>query len=215
MKIRKIGWNSFLISGNDISALTDPLETYKVLGSFSKSKADICLFTKYDKAIKKGIVEDNNLETKVLPEKREKIIEIYSPGEYEAGGLMIRRGIGDDFYIIDEGTLRILYMGGIDNTFDPKRVKGFGDVDVVILPVGDGEKYLSFENIERVLSNTDPAILIPCIYKGEGKSSEGLKGKEEFIKHFGFANVREENYLNVDRRKVEMDQQSVEVVFLN
>ena len=141
-------------------------------------------------------------------------MEINTPGEYEVGGIMIRRGIRDDFFIIDEKTTRVVYMGGTDNSFDPKKVKDLGDVDVLIIPVGDGVNFMDFEKIENVLSNIDPAILIPCAYKEGGSGNGDLKSKEEFIKHFGFANVHEESYITVNKKKVEKDQQGVEVVFL-
>jgi hypothetical protein len=73
---------------------------------------------------------------------------------------------------------------------------------------------MGFEQIEKVISNTDPAILIPCAYKGEGDKSSELKSKEEFIKHFGFTNVKEENYVNVNKKRVEEEGKSIEVIFL-
>jgi len=214
MKIRKIGWTSFLLEGEKITVLTDPLKYLEVQKSFPKNKADVCLFTNYDKEVKERILKDNGLEEKIVANVREEIMEINLPGEYEVGGLMIRRGIGEDFFVIDEGTLRIVYMGDTDNSFDPEKVSDLGDVDVLIIPVGDGVDFMDFDKIEKVLSKTDPAILIPCSYREEFEKNSNLKTKDEFIKHFGFATVRNENYLKVDKKKVEMDQQSVEVVFL-
>ena len=214
MKIKRIGWTSFLITSDNISIVTDPLELSESGASFQKTRADVALFTNYSKEIKKGILKDNKLDNKVVSESRDEVMEISTPGEYEVGGMMIRRGIGDDFFIIDEKTIRAVYLGGTNNEFDPKRTKNLGDVDVLIVPVGDGVNFMDFDKIERVISNTDPSILIPCAYKDGGSGQKDLKSKEEFIKHFGFANVREENYINVSKKKVEKEQQSVEVVFL-
>jgi len=214
MKIKRIGWTSFLITSDNISIVTDPLELSESGASFQKTRADVALFTHYSKEIKKGILKDNKLDNKVVSESRDEVMEISTPGEYEVGGMMIRRGIGDDFFIIDEKTIRAVYLGGTNNEFDPKRTKNLGDVDVLIVPVGDGVNFMDFDKIERVISNTDPSILIPCAYKEGGSGKKDLKSKEEFIKHFGFANVREENYINVSKKKVEKEQQSVEVVFL-
>lgn len=213
MKIKKIGWTSFLLTSENISVLTDPLMLRDSGISLPKTKADVVLFSN-SKDPKKSILEDSKLEKKVVGDKREKVMEIYTPGEYEVGGIMVRRGVDSKFFIIDEKNIRVVYMGGTDNTFDPKEVKDLGDVDVLIIPVGDGVTFMDFEKIERVISNIDPTILIPCAYKEEGGSNGDLKSREEFIKHFGFANVRDENYINVNRKKVEQDQQSVEVIFL-
>lgn len=214
MKIKRVGWTSFLITSDNISVLTDPLELSESEAKFTKTKADICLFTKYTKKIKKSILQDNKLQKKVVPDNRDEIMEINTSGEYEIGGIVIRRGIDDDFFIIDEKTTRVVYLGGTDNNFDPKKVKDLGDVDVLIIPVGDGVNFMDFEKIGDVISRTDPAILIPCAYKEGGSSNGKLKSKEEFIKHFGFANVREENYITISKKEVEKDQQSVQVIFL-
>jgi L-ascorbate metabolism protein UlaG (beta-lactamase superfamily) len=214
MKIKRIGWTSFLITNDNISIVTDPLELSESGATFPKTRADVALFTNYSREIKKGILKDNNLDSKVVSEEREEVMEISTPGEYEVGGMMIRRGIGDDLFIIDEKTIRAVYLGGTDEDFDPKKTKNLGDVDVLIIPVGDGVNFMDFDKIERVISNADPSILIPCAYKEDGIGNKNLKSKEEFIKHFGFANVREENYINVFKKKVEKEQQSVEVVFL-
>lgn len=214
MKIKRKGWTSFLITSDQISVLTDPLTLNESGASLNKTKADVCLFTHYSKKVKKSILQDNKLVKKIVPDNRDEIIEISTPGEYEIGGIMIRRGMGDDFYVIDETTTRLVYMGGTDADFDPEAVKDLGDVDILLIPVGDGVNFMDFDKIEKVISNTDPAILIPCAYKEDGAKNNDLKSKEEFIKHFGFANVREESYINIDKKKVERDQQSVEVIFL-
>lgn len=215
MKIRKIGWTTFLLSTDNISVMTDPLAVKESGNNLTKTGSDILLFTNYSKEIKESIVSDNGLESKITSDKREKIIEIYTPGEYEIGGLMIRRGLEDNFYIIDEKNVRVVYMGGTEKEFDPQNAKSLGDVDVLIIPIGDGDSFMSYDTLEKVISNIDPAILIPCGYKEDSKKELGVKSKEEFLKHFGYANVREENYYNVAKKKVdEENQSSVEVIFL-
>ena len=215
MKIKKIGWTSFLISTPNISVITDPLLLSDSGVSFPKTSADIVAVTNYGKDIKESILKDTKLDGKVVPEHREKIIEICSPGEFEIGGLMIRRDIDSDVYIIDENYLRVVYLGGTGKNFDPSSIKNVGDVDVLILPVGDGVNFMDFDTMEKVISDVDPAVLLPCAYGEDGPKGNSLKSKEEFIKHFGFANVREEGYINVTKKKVdEEDQQSVEVIFL-
>lgn len=128
--------------------------------------------------------------------------------------MMIRRDLGESFYMIDEKNLRVVYMGGTDKDFEIENSKDLGDVDVLIVPVGDGVNFMSFETIEKVISNADPALLIPCAYQEEGLKNKDLKTREEFIKHFGFPDVQDESYINVKKKKVEQDQKSVEVIFL-
>lgn len=195
--------------------MTDPLMLKDSGLSFPKSQADVLLYTHYDKAIKKSVLLDNDLESKVVPDKRESIMEIYTPGEYEVGGVMIRRNINQDFYIIDEKNYRIVYMGGVNNDFDPQSVKNWGDVDVLIVPVGDNDRFINYDKIEKLLSNVDPAVLIPCAYAEEKSNFTDVKSKEEFLKHFGFTNVEETNYLTVTKKKVdEEEQKSVKIICL-
>lgn len=205
MKIKKIGWTTFLISSDNISVLTDPLKLKEEGLSIPKTQTDICVFTE---------CPEEKYDDKVVSDKRDSVMEICTPGEYEVGGLMIRRDLDDDFYIIDEKNLRIVYMGGVSKDLNPEKTKNLGDVDALIIPVGNGEHFMDYDNLEKLISNIDPAILIPCAYKEEGKKSTGLKTREEFVKYFGYANAQDEGYVNLARKRVEEDQKSVEVIFL-
>jgi len=213
MKIRKMGWTTFVLSTDNISVATDPIYDGKSING--KVEADVILLTNYEKDVKKGIIIDNGLQNKIVPDKRKSVMEIYSPGEYEVGGIMIRRGLEDNFYIVDERNIRVVYMGGTGKDFDPQKAKNLGDVDVLIVPIGNGDLFMDYEVLEKVISNMDPAILIPCGYAEDSKNGEKVKSSKDFLEYFGFANVREENYYNVAKKKVnEENQSSVEVIFL-
>jgi hypothetical protein len=216
MKIKNIGWSSFLLTAGDISLVTDP-QALKDSGlSFNKVKSDVVLFTGKENISRENILADKDLLKKVEPDHREGIIEISSPGEFEIGGVMIRRDVDSPFYIIDESTLRIVYMGLLDNSFDVSQTKDLGDVDVLILPIGNGSLFIDYDKLEKIISNVDPTILLPCAYKKDGlKIGESIKSRDDFIKHFGFTNVRDESYITVAPTKSEEEQRSVEVIFLN
>ncbi len=215
MKIKSLGWSSFLLTAGDITILTDPLALKQSGLSLTKSKADVVLFSSKDLRGKENILEENDMYKKIEPDHREKIIEVSSPGEYEIGGMMIRRDVDSQFYTIDEAVLRVVYMGLIDNSLDVSLTKDLGDVDVLILPIGNGSLFIDYDKIEKILSYIDPTILIPCAYKTEGvKVGSDLKGKEDFIKYFGFTNVKEESYLNVTPTP-EQENKNMEVIFLN
>lgn len=214
MKIKNLGWSSFLLSTVNISILTDPTALSESGLSFPKSKADVVLYTDKDLRGKEDILKEKNLLKKVEPDHREKIIEISSPGEYEIGGVMIRRDVYCPFYTIDEAVLRVVYMGLIDNSLDVSQTKDLGDVDVLILPIGNGDLFIDYEKIERILNYIDPTILLPCAYKQEEvKIGKELKSREEFIKYFGFTNVKEDTYLNVTPSP-EQENKSIQVIFL-
>jgi len=206
MKIKSLGWSSFLLTAGDISILTDPLALKQSGLSFTKNKADVVLFSSKDLRGKENILVENDMLKKIEPDHRESIIEISSPGEYEIGGMMIRRDVDSQFYTIDEAVLRVV---------DVSLTKDLGDVDVLILPIGNGNLFIDYDKIEKILNYIDPTILIPCAYKSEGvKVGSDLKSKEDFIKHFGFTNVKEDTYLNVTPTP-EQESKNIEVIFLN
>jgi L-ascorbate metabolism protein UlaG (beta-lactamase superfamily) len=215
MKIKNLGWSTFQLTAGNITVLTDPLSLKKSGLSLTKSKADVVLFTGKDLRGKENILEENDLLKKVEPDHRDSVIQISSPGEYEIGGVMIRRDVDSPFYTIDEAVLRVVYMGLADNGLDVSLAKDLGDVDVLILPIGNGDLFLEYDKIEKLLTYIDPTVLLPCAYKKEGvKVGKDLKGREDFIKFFGFTNVKEESYINV-KPTPEQENKNMEVIFLN
>ncbi len=214
MKIKNLGWSTFQLTVGDISLITDPLALKESGLSFNKVKTDVVLYTDRGLLGKENILEENDLLKKVEPEHRESIIEISTPGEFEIGGLMVRRDVESPFYLIDETILRVVYMGLLDNKFDISLTKDLGDVDVLILPIGNGSMFVDYDKIEKVISNVDPTVLLPCAYKVDGlKVGSDIKSREDFIKYFGFTNVRDESYINVSPSP-EQEQKNMEVIFL-
>jgi len=216
MKIKQVGFTSFLLTSGttNTSIVTDPLYSIDSKGGFSKTKADICIFTDSKLIGKEDIIKSKKLDKKVVVDNRKKVMEICSPGEFEVGGLMIRRGLKEPFYLIDEKELRVVYLGLVDKDFDVDLTKDLGDVEVLIAPVGDGERFPAYEKLEKIISNIDPNVLLPYGYSSKENGVEGLKTKDEFIKHFGFTNVSDENYLNIKGR-TETEQKFIKVIFLN
>jgi len=215
MKIKSLGWSSFSLSNDNISILTDPVALKESGIGLPKCKADVVLFSQRNLYGKEDILREYELEKKIEPDHRDNIFEISSPGEYEIGGMMIRRGIDLPFYTIDEGNLRVVYMGVIDNSLDVSKTKDLGDVDVLILPIGNGDLFIDYEKIEKILNYIDPTVLLPCAYKTDGlKVGKDIKSRDDFIKYFGFTNVKEQSSLNVTST-VEQESKIMEVIFLN
>ncbi|MCD4756112.1 MBL fold metallo-hydrolase [bacterium] len=215
MKIKKHSWTTFLITGDNVTLLTDPQEVNKSGLTLSKVKTDVVLFSDTKLILKDKILKSEGIEKKVVASERGEIIEISSPGEFEVGGLMIRREIGSNIYIIDEQNLRIVYLGIMDKEFDVDSTKDLGDVDVLIAPIGDGKTFMDYDKLEKIFSNIDPQILLPCGYEEKGlKKNEGIKTKKDFLEHFGFTNVSDESYLNIKSKKSEREGTPMEVIFL-
>ncbi len=204
MRVKKHNWTSFIISGDNVSVITDPQELKHSELSFTKAKADVVLFSDPKLKLKQNILKSGGMNKKVVPDKRKKIIEINSPGEFEIGGLMIRRNIRTNFYVIDDQNIRILYMGLASKDFNPKDVDDVGDVDVLIAPIGNGDLFINYDDLEKVFSAVDPQILLPCGFKEEGiKIGKELKSRKDFIDHFGFSSVSDESYITIKPRSKE------------
>jgi hypothetical protein len=215
MRIKKHNWTSFIISGDNVSIITDPQELKRSGISYLKASADVVLFSDPKYRLKEDILKSEDMTKKVVPDNRKDIVEISCPGEYEVGGFMVRRPIRTNYYIIDEQNLRVLYMGLAGKDFDPNDLEDVGDVDVLIAPIGNGDLFLDYDKLEKVFSATDPNILLPCGLKEDGtKLGKGLKSREDFIKHFGFSSVSDESYITVKPRSKEKEEAPMEVIFL-
>src|SRR5690606_11586514 len=149
----------------------------------------------------------------ITPKTRDFVLEISSPGDYELGGVIIRRSINSDLFVIDEGSVRVVYLCEVSHTIEPKEMEDLGDVDVLILPVGNGNVFPNYEKLEKIVSTIDPTYLLPSGYKEEQIKTADLKSIDEFIKNFGYTNVKEESVLKVSEGST-VDNKVVEVVIL-
>ena len=205
MKIRTLGYLSFSLSFSGVDVITDPQSLSTVGLKLPKSKADTVLYTDSSKDVDKD---------KIVPSKKEEILHIKTPGEFESGGLMIRRSLDSSFYILDEDFLRVVYVGNISKDVRVEEFKNLGDVEVLIIPVGDGENFPEFGVIEKIINYVEPLILIPSGFKTEGMSTTSdLKSVDDFVKQAGYTNVRKEKVLSVSGGP-EKEVRNMEVVIL-
>ncbi|MBD3329689.1 hypothetical protein GF357_04310 [Candidatus Dojkabacteria bacterium] len=220
MKIKYHGYCTFRIIGKRVSIITDPVSLFEQGGSMSKTKADICLISDPEYIGKSDVLKKADIENKIEVRRKKKgpgkVFVIVNPGEYEFGGLLIRRQTEDGVYFIDDGSIRVLYLGGLTADFDIKKLKDLGDVDVLIVPVGDGDRFASLQKVEKIVSMTDPAFVLPCGYKDKDlKGTSELKTIEDFMKEVGFSESHEtEKSLKVTKSTVDDDQKDLAVVVL-
>ncbi len=211
MKIKNLGFTSFSFSTDNLTVITDPLALEQFGGKFPKSEADVVI-----RADPKTIDKDNVLSKekfeKITSGNRETVMEINGNGEFEISEVMIQRHINMPFYTIDYGNLRIVYIGLGSKDIDPKIFEDLADVEVLILPVGDGDQFPDYEKLQKIIQTVDPYTLIPCGYS-DGKVGEGLKSLEDFLKHFGYSTYREEKSLKAIGRSIE-ESIPMEVVIL-
>ncbi len=205
MKIKTLGFLTVLLNFDNVDVVTDPLSLSDVGLKFPKTKADVVLHTD-----ERGEVD----EKKLVSSKKERIMNINNPGEFELGGLMVRRDIGSQYYILDEDLLRVVYVGHISKDVKVDAFKNLGDVDVLIMPVGDGENFPEFGTIEKIVTHVEPLYLIPSGFKTKNMSSDTkLMKVDDFVKQAGYTNVRREKSISVSG-SAEKEVKNMDVVIL-
>jgi len=208
MKIKRLGLATFKIETDTVSVLTDPGSVELTGKRGSKAEADIVLISSDN---------DRTLLEEITPENRENVFKIDRSGEYEILGMMVQRPVEKSYYILDYDYIRVVYLGMIGNQIDPSDYEDLGDVDVLLMPVGNSNLFPDYEKLQEVISNVDPKVLIPYGYKEEGMKgeiAENLKSKDEFLKYFGFTNYKEEKSVRIDSRP-ESEEWVMDVVLLN
>lgn len=223
MKIKGLGFLTFQIKADDTTVVTDPISLFSVTGFNSKVEADMIITTDPSHIGQEDLIKKEGLESKIVSNKREKVFEIANSGEFEIGGVLVRKqdcGI----VIIDSGYTRIVYLGYLHKDIDITKFKGLGDVDVLIIPVGDGEKsategskstneFLPTVKVEKIISIVEPSILIPSGYKNPAvKGTESLMSVEDFLKECGYSGAETVSELKVEDKQAEEDKRMKIVV---
>ena len=106
-------------------------------------------------------------------------------GECETKGVMIYAVPGSDgniIYKLNAEGMNILHLGRQKTKLENDTVEKIGTVDILLLPVGDGE-YMSPENAAALVTTLEPRIVIPIGHQCDTDSK--AKPVSEFIKELG------------------------------
>lgn len=216
MKIKKEGFTTFKLNFDNISVLTDPDIEIKEFNPKAKFDSDIVVFSNKSILGEEDYIATSGLNQNIKNDHRENIFEIVNYGEYEIGEVFIRHLTKSGVYVLDEGYLRLVYCGLISEDFDTSLLKEIGDVDILILPVGDAGIFPNYQKTEKIINQLDPQILIPSAYKVTSVNGkyESVKPVDDFLKDLGFSNTRREKELKVTSTPVQEDK-AIEVVILD
>ncbi|HVX92539.1 MAG TPA: MBL fold metallo-hydrolase [Candidatus Dojkabacteria bacterium] len=201
MKIKYLGFTTIQINAANISLITEPNVAMENGVKINSVEADIVLN-----------MDDNLPIEGVKASANSKVLYISNPGEYESKEVMIQRPMSSRIYIVDEDSVRLVYIGSGTQKIDKKLLEDLGDVDILVLPVGVGELFPSYEDLEAIISKVEPSKLVPVAYS-DGKVGAGFSSVDDFIKHFGYANTREETTLKVES-SVDDVEKAMEVIIL-
>jgi L-ascorbate metabolism protein UlaG (beta-lactamase superfamily) len=112
---------------------------------------------------------------------------IVNPGEYEIGGIFIigiKTSSGQTIFLVDWDGVKIGYLGEIKSPLKATEIENLGELDVLILPVGNKKTVLSPKEAVEMVEAIEPAIIIPCCYHLEGLKIN-LESLEGFCKEMG------------------------------
>lgn len=133
---------------------------------------------------------------------------LMGPGEYEIGGVFIT-GVplhhvdpdGDahrynvSYLMKYPNGLNVLHLGDLAHVPDQSTIEDFGEVNVVLVPVGGGST-LRAAMASEVIAQIEPHFIVPMHYAIPGLSIE-LDPVDKFLKAMGVSRVHEEEILRV------------------
>ena len=137
--------------------------------------------------------------------------QIDGPGEYEIGGVFItavltgkkdKEGNGQNMvFILDYEGVTVGHLGDLDTVPSRKEVDAFGNVDVLLIPVGGG-KGLSAAKATEVINLIEPGIVVPMHYSTPDTKLK-LDSLGAFLKQIGLSDKAEtEESLKVTKRDI-------------
>lgn len=177
MEITYLGHSSFkLKSKSGLTAIIDPFSPEFVGLPFPKDVADIVIIS-HDH-------EDHNNKSAITgPVKRNETFVIEAEGEYEIGGVEItaiktyhdkvegaERG-KNLITIIRDGELRICHLGDLGHKLSDSQIEKLGDIDVLMVPVGD-KFTLTLPEAMELVNDIAPSLVIPMHYNVPGMKPE-------------------------------------------
>ena len=136
-----------------------------------------------------------------------------TPGECETKGVLVTAVQGHEagqiFLRVDSEYLSVGHLGNAKKELTDKQLEVLGDVDILIVPVGNGDVYDATEAAKAV-NAIDPRIVIPMWYKSDNDASS--KPVSEFLKAFGAKDIVEEAKTII--KKKDLPQEDTRVIVL-
>jgi L-ascorbate metabolism protein UlaG (beta-lactamase superfamily) len=184
MNISWYGQSCFRLESKGISVLIDPFN--KEIGLKPPRLNDDIVLVTHDH------FDHNNIEG-----AKEGAFVITGPGEYEKSGIFIEgiksfhdnvegkeRGLNIIFSIKMED-IRICHLGDLgQNILTDEQIESIGDVDILMIPVGDGGATIDAVKAASIIKEIEPKIIIPMHYQVPGLTLK-LDDAKKFIKEIG------------------------------
>lgn len=147
---------------------------------------------------------------------------INGPGEYEVKGVFIT-GIATDLkkskaserlrntiYLFDFDGLTICHLGVLDHIPSQAQLQAFGDVDILLIPVG-GATTINANQAAEMIGLLEPKIVIPMHYKTKVVKAK-LDPVSKFLNEMGLPESAPLENLEIDKGSLPSETQ---VIVLN
>jgi L-ascorbate metabolism protein UlaG (beta-lactamase superfamily) len=206
MEIKYLGHSCFRIKGKNTTVITDPFAPE--LGyNLVKQSANIVTVSHQHNG--------HNHTADITGDPR----IVFRPGEYEIGDAIIigmpsfhdsEKGIirgKNVIFVIAMDDLVICHLGDLGHTLKETEVEEIGNVDVLLIPVGDMSA-LNANNAARLVRQIEPAIVIPMHYKLPQINRE-LEPVERFLGEMGASAVLPQPKLMVTKANLPLPTQVV------
>lgn len=131
------------------------------------------------------------------------------PGEYESGSIYIE-GIQDEntsnpnsIYCYRFPEISICYLGKVSDKLTEETLEKIGNIDVLIVPVGNADA-LDAKKALEVVEQIDPRAVVPMYYQTEDSEKE-LTGVEPFLEVMGKKDAETVSNLSVTKSSLSDD----------
>lgn len=161
-----LGHMSFLFTGQGQRILSHPFKPLGCTAKFSAPKPKTDLILIGSRLLDEGWLEALPQDTQLL----------YLPGAYKVSGINIQgirfehdRNGGRRFgtnvaWLWQQAGIRVLHMGGSASSINPDQRLLLGRPDVLIVPVGGGDKAYNATEAKAIIETLNPKLVIPTYY---------------------------------------------------
>jgi L-ascorbate metabolism protein UlaG (beta-lactamase superfamily) len=213
MEIKYLGHSSFLIKSSTGKLITDPFDSQIVGFKFPKTEASVVTVSHHH--------NDHDAVSQVGGSP----LIIDMAGEYEKVGFRVfgfrsfhdkeqgaKRGENIIFKIETE-RINILHCGDLGFVPDDQTIDFFGEVDILIVPVG-GFYTIDHKEAVQLAKKIEPAIVIPMHYRSEKHNPsafEKISSLSDFLKEM---NQEAEPHEKLTVKKDDLAEMEMQVVVL-
>ncbi len=182
--------------------------------SCSSSDKEAVLITVDEKGEKKSkaniILKTHDFNS--VNSKKDGQFVVSSFGEYESKEVFIQAvpSLNSEkqkniIFLMESEGIRVCHLGLFgEEELSEEQLEAIGRVDVLLIPI-DGEKTL--KEIERIIGQIEPKIVIPMSFK----KKETLNA---FLKAMGEKEIVPQDKLSISRKNISSDNEKVEIIVL-